>query len=219
MDESTTSPPSWPPPNGLTSIIVPRSSTILSMHGSAHISAPASLVFSIILDTSTYPTWNTFCPRVTIHSQPRNVPSDAQQILHKDTSLTFHVVMDASKPHSVTDISLRVTDVSTPEAQSGYVPKEVLEGDGTFERDLARVYSVAWTAEGSFLWRGLKCERWHEIREISERECEVRTWECQGGVLARVVKYMFKDVLQRKFQNWCVELKREAEKRFSESND
>ena len=127
--------------------------------------------------------------------------------------------MDASKPQSVTDTRLRVTDVSRPEAQSGYVPKEVLEGGGTFEGDLARVYRVAWTAEGSFMSKWLKSERWHEIREISERECEVRTWECQGGMLARVVKYMFKDVLQRKFENWCGELKREAERRFSESND
>ncbi len=188
------------------------------MHGSAHIAAPASLVFSIVRDISSYPNWNTFCPRATIHSQPPNISSDAQQILHKDTSFIFHVVMDASKPNSVTDTKLRVTDMSTPPEQSTYVPKEILENDGSFERHQGRVYRVAWTGEGKFMTRGLKSERWHEIVELGENECRVKTWECQGGMLARAVKYYYKDVLQRKFEEWCQELKTEAERRVREGN-
>ena len=215
MTKSMDSTP-WPPPNGLTTVVVSRASTVLSMYGSARIAAPASLVFSIVRDISNYPTWNTFCPRATIHSQPPTISPDAQQILHEGTSFTFHVVMDASKPNSITDTRLRVTDVSTPQEQSGYVSGEILE-DGIFTKDQGRVYRIAWTGEGKFVTRGLKSERWHEVIELGEEECEVRTWECQGGMLARAVKYYYKDVLQQKFEGWCLELKREAEKRVAES--
>lgn len=126
--------------------------------------------------------------------------------------------MDASKPGSVTDTKLRVTDFSTPLEQSTYVPREISENDGSFERDQGRVYRIAWTGEGKFMARGLKSERWHEIVELGENECQVKTWECQGGMLARAVKYYYKDVLQRKFEEWCQELKMEAERRVGEGN-
>ena len=106
-----------------------------------------------------------------------------------------------------------MTDFSTPEAQSGYIPADILKGDGTYEADLGKVYRVAWTTEGGFVARGLRSERFHEIIVLGEGQCEVRTWECQGGVLARAVKYYYKDTLKKKFAKWCEDLKREAEKR------
>lgn len=108
--------------------------------------------------------------------------------------------------------------MSTPQEHSTYVPRELLENDGSFERDQGTVYRIAWTGEGKFMARGLKSERWHEIVGLGENECRVKTWECQGGMLARAVKYYYKDVLQRKFEEWCQELKREAERRVRESN-
>ena len=126
--------------------------------------------------------------------------------------------MDASKPNSVTDTKLRVIDLSTPQERSTYVPQEVVEGDGTFERDQGRVYRIAWTGDGKFMTRGLKSERWHEVVDLGENECLVKTWECLGGMLARVVRYYYKDVLQRKFEEWCQELKQEAEKRVREAD-
>lgn len=206
----------WPPPNGLTTVIVPRSSAVLPVFSSARIAAPASFVFSIVLDTSWYPTWNTFAPRVTIRSQPASVPEKKQNILQKDTCFTFHVVMDAKKPDSVSDTKLRVTDYSTPDEQSDYVSKDLLEDDGSFERDQGRVYRVAWTLEGDYVTKGLRSERFHEIIDLGDHECEVRTWECQGGLLAKVVKSMYKDVLEAKFQQWCQELKTEAERRVAD---
>lgn len=129
--------------------------------------------------------------------------------------------MDASKPSKVTDTQCRVTDISTPEAPSSYVPTETLQGDdGTYEKDLRRVWRIAWTTEGGFVARGLRTERFHEVIELEEgKECEVRTWECQGGVLARVVKFQYKNVLERKFEQWCAELKNEAERRAREAEE
>jgi len=216
------SPEPWPPTSGLTTKIVSRKDTILPISASLRIPAPAAVVWSVLLDTSTYPLWNTFCPRVTIHSQPEGVdPKDPT--LHLSTSFTFHIVMDKSKPTKVTDTQLRVTDFSTPQNPSDYIPMAVLKSEPSFSSDLGHVYRIAWTTEGGFVARGLKTERFHEIIPILDGqggvECEVRTWECQGGPLARAVKYMFKETLQKKFMEWCEDLKKEAEKRLTEGLD
>lgn len=122
--------------------------------------------------------------------------------------------MDASKPDKLTDTPLYVTDLSTPESPSDYVPESLLKGKdaGTFMADLGRVYRVAWTTEGGFLARGLKSERFHEVVVLGENECEVRTWECLGGVLARAVKWFYGETLMEKFGVWVGDLKGTCEK-------
>ena len=125
--------------------------------------------------------------------------------------------MDEKKPDSVTDTRLQVTDYSTPEEQSGYIPEDLLENDGSFEKDQGRVYRVAWTVTGAFVSRGLSAERFHEIIDLGEQGCEVRTWENQSGIVARLVKLTVKDVLQAKFEQYCRELKMEAERRVADS--
>ncbi|KAL2042187.1 hypothetical protein N7G274_005375 [Stereocaulon virgatum] len=203
----------WPPANGLTTQRVPRLNVILPIHASTTVAAPASLVWSTLRDLSDFPTWNTFCPSATIHSQPKDAAESEANLLHLDTSFTFNVIMDASKPSKITPTQLRVTDFSTPDAQSGYIPADVLKVDGTYEADLGKVYRIAWSTEGGFVARGLRSERFHEIIVLGENQCEVRTWECQGGVLARAVKYYYKDTLMKKFAEWCEDLKRESERR------
>lgn len=120
--------------------------------------------------------------------------------------------MDASKPSKVTDAPVRVTDVSTPEKPSYYVSASVLV-DPTFTADLGKVYRVAWSTDGGILAMGLRNERFHEVIVLGEQECEVRTWECFGGVLARMVKWFYGDTLMEKFELWVRDLKRECEKR------
>lgn len=204
----------WPPSNGLSTHVVSRQDTILSISARTTISAPASIVWSILLDTSNYQSWNSFCPSVTIHSQPDQVSKSEAHMLHLGTSFTFNVIMDPNKPNKVTPTQLRITDVSTPEDKSGYVSQEVLSEDGSFEANLARVHRIAWTTEGGFVARGLRSERFHEIIALEEGQaCEVRTWECQGGILARAVKHYYKDILQTKFADWCADLRVEAERR------
>ena len=150
---------------------------------------------------------------MTIHAQPQHVDKTDPN-LHLDTSLTFHVVMNPAKPDSVTDTQLRVTDISTPERPSTYIPRDVLESDEAYSSDLGKVYRIAWTTEGNFVAKGLRTERFHEIIPLQDGNgCEVRTWECQGGILARAVKFYYKDVLKRKFAEWCEDLKGEAERR------
>lgn len=123
--------------------------------------------------------------------------------------------MEASKPQKATDTLLRVSDISTPSKQSDYVPVSLLE-DATFTADLSSVYRVAWTTEGGFVARGLRSERFHEVIVLGE-ECEVRSWECLGGVLARTVKWFYGDTLTEKFGVWMRDLKAVCEKRIRET--
>lgn len=149
---------------------------------------------------------------MSIRSQPDDA-STCNSILQRDTRFTLHVIMDASKPSKVTDTLLRVTDLSTPEKRSDYVSASLLQ-DPTFTKDLARIYRVAWSAEGGLMERGLRSERFHEVIVLGERECEVRTWECLGGLLARTVKWFYGETLMQKFGLWLADLKRESEKRY-----
>ena len=121
--------------------------------------------------------------------------------------------MSPSSPKKLTDTPLRVTDVSTPERQSEYIPEEVRREDGSYTEDLGAVYRVSWKGDGGFFARGLQTERFTEVIVRSEGECEVRTWEVMGGVLARTVKWMYKDTLSKRFEEWCADLKSEGEKR------
>jgi uncharacterized protein YndB with AHSA1/START domain len=211
---STTS--DWPPPSGLSTPIVSRNDAILTSAASMTIAAPANLVFSLLLATADYPKWNSWVPRVSIQMQPDQVSKESTD-LAVGTSFTFHVVMDESKPNKVYDTALRVTDISTPEEHSSYIPKTDLEGDSSYTSDLSKVYRVAWKVDGGWLSSGMKSERFHEVIVLSENECEMRTWEIMGGILARTVKWTMEKTLEKKFSIWCRDVKKAAESRQSSS--
>jgi len=194
---------------------VPRESVILPTYASIEINAPAALVWAVLIDTKRYPDWNSFCPKVTVRSQPEGTDSTDPN-LHIGTSFVFHVVMDSRKPTSYTDTQLRVLDISTPEHASSYISQSTLDSEPTFASDLNKLYRITWTTEGGFVARGLKSERFHEIIVSDDSSCLVRTWECQGGSLARAVKWMYKDTLKQKFADWCDDLKKESEKQYQE---
>lgn len=198
----------WPPKEGLSTVNVPRKDTVFTTSASTRINAPASLVFSILLHVSEYKSWNSFCPQVT--SKSENV--------EKDTSFTLHVVMDASKPASATPTQLRVSDVSTPEHPSKYIPQSTLDSDASYTSNLSKVYRIAWKTEGGFVARGLRSERFQEVTVLGEEECEYRTWENMGGMLAHTVKWLYKQTLKDKFALWAADLKREAERVRAEQN-
>jgi len=206
----------WPPPEGLSTVIVPRGDAILTNIGTATVAAPAPFVFAIVRATADYPTWNTFVPRVTIHSQPKDVPADSTT-LEAGTSMTFHAVMDAAKPDKTHATQLRVTDVSTPALPSYYVPCTALDQDGSYTTFLNCVYRISWASEGGLVARGLKTERFHEVIVVDGVNCVVRTWENHGGVLARTVRWLYQETLRVKFQEWCDDLKKYAEMKYVET--
>lgn len=131
--------------------------------------------------------------------------------------MMLHPIMDASNPEKATPTQLRITDISTPESPSSYISQEILDEDPGYTSDLSKVYRISWKGEGGFVSMGLHTERFHEIIVVDDENCEVRTWEVMGGILARTVKWMFKKTLEEKFELWCKDLKKVSEERAKET--
>ncbi|CAG8083052.1 unnamed protein product [Penicillium olsonii] len=173
----------------------------LHIGSSTLIPAPSPKVWAALTDTSTWPTWNSFVPRVTIRSQP-NAPSQSplSPILQQGTKFTFHVRMDptstSEKPQPATDVHLLITECTAPDPETGAVGRIVWTGDyeapGTMSRSL------------------LLAERVHEIRDV-EGGTEVRNWEAQVGWVVFVVRMMYGVRLQANFELWVDDLRRFVE--------
>ncbi|RMZ71001.1 Polyketide cyclase dehydrase [Pyrenophora seminiperda CCB06] len=219
----------WPPAEGLTTKLVPRTHAVLQLAHSTIIHAPAPLVFDALLNVAEYAKWNTFIPSVRIVSQPptRSPESPNNKDNERDrthlrlgTTMIFDAVMDASKPTATTPSSLRIADISTPTSPSSYLSPSLL-ADPSFTADLSKVYRVSWVGNGGMMYAlgaVMKVQRFHEVIVRGDAECEVRTWELMGGVLAYLVKMSFGAGLQGKFVTWCEELKAWCEKVYKEGD-
>ncbi|KAJ5161126.1 hypothetical protein N7492_006518 [Penicillium capsulatum] len=185
----------------------------LHFGSSAHVNASAAQVWDALIDTSTWPAWNNFVPRVTIREQPNadvqagNDEPGAGALsprLQNGTRFTFHVRMDpfSDKPQAATDTPLRVTEYTPPNLETG------TPGRITWASDL--------DAPGAMAQSLLKAERTHEVTPV---ECgtEVRNWENQVGWLVCVVRWMYGERLQRCFELWVNDLKGFVEKGTSTS--
>lgn len=210
MDEAT----AWPPPSGLTTKIVPRKNATAQVSHATTIKAPAALVFDTLLNVSEYSKWNSWIPTVTVNSQPpptgpNDDPNDFSR-LRIGTNMTFNVVQNPSKPDSIVRVQLRVTDICTPSAPTSYLTPELLK-DPTFTSDLSKVYRVSWAGRGALNEYAMQLERYHEVIITGDEECEVRSWEIFGGLLAWAVKFTQEKPLKGKVATWCADLKQKCE--------
>ncbi|KAL9616394.1 MAG: hypothetical protein Q9204_008581, partial [Flavoplaca sp. TL-2023a] len=144
-------------------------------------------------------------------------PPDEQDFLNADAKFTYAVVLDPSNVDEDgqpmrTPALEQVSDLSTPEHPSDYVPRDILDNDGSFYPNLSMVYRIAWITDGDIVAQGLYTERFNEIIDLGEG-CGVlyRTWELQCGLLAQVIKHAYEGLLQDRFEDWANGLKAESE--------
>ncbi|KAJ5549212.1 hypothetical protein N7513_006446 [Penicillium frequentans] len=172
----------------------------LHIGSSIFIAAPSTVVWAALTDTSTWPSWNEFIPRVTITSQPAKDDSTTElsPILQKGTKMTFHVRMDptSDKPQKANDTQLMVTELEAPNPETNTPGRIVWVSDSE--------------APGGFSPSLLTAEREHEIKEV-EGGCEVRNWENQIGWLVYAIKWMYGKRLEANFDLWVQDLKRFVE--------
>lgn len=164
------------------------SDAIYYAHSTTTTTAPAEKTWQTLINTSTWPSWNTFCPRVTIRHQPGQHDS---AILQLGTKMTFHVHMDANSPVE-TDVYLVVTQFEPPEGgKTGRI-----------------AWAADYTASGTLSRFLLRAERVHEVVPVDEgRGSEVRNWEVQVGYAAYAVRWMYGRVIQGAFERWVEELR------------
>jgi hypothetical protein len=138
--------------------------------------------------------------------------------LKNGTKMTFHVRMKL--PYKLTDYTdspLEVTEVSRPNdpVNDDYslttMPTHTDAGT-------SGIYRISWALDpdkgiggGGYPKFMLQAQRVHEIRPIvdgtgKETSCEIVTWECQKGILAKVVKSMYGKYMQERFEEWVKSL-------------
>ncbi|KAJ5884941.1 hypothetical protein N7495_009451 [Penicillium taxi] len=182
---------------------IPTTKATLHIGSSTFIAAPSHRVWATLTDTSTWPNWNSFVPRVTIRSQPKTSTEETEgnslsPILQPGTKVTFHVRMDptSTKAQAARDVHLVVTECVKPSVVNNTVGTIVWISD--FEVPGAMGPSL------------LTAERVHELTDaISEgvSGTEVRNWEAQVGWLVYIVKALFGTKLQVNFEHWVNDLK------------
>ncbi|KAG6993871.1 hypothetical protein G7Y79_00050g086080 [Physcia stellaris] len=174
----------WPPPTGLTTILVPRNSTTFTVSAITTINAPASLVFNTIRNTTAYPDWNTFTPAAVITASTNSSPvanASSTGLLSLGDDFTYTVVLDPAHPRNTTPSFEHVNDISTPEHPTTYVPCALLESDGSFWGNLSQVYRAAWGDVNPATRGQLVTERFSEVVDFGNETSGYRTWENQGG--------------------------------------
>jgi hypothetical protein len=188
---------------------IPSASAVLRIQSSIVIDAPIDQVWAALTDTSTWPSWNKFVPRVTIREQPESTEDDSPT-LKLGSRFTFHVNMypepetpaDAATAKQLGSVNLRDTYLKVIECEppSASTP--------TQERKARIVWASDGAADGLIMSSLLTAERVHELVEVQvEGEegkvvTEVRNWESQVGYLAYVVRWMFEGRLRENFGIW-----------------
>jgi hypothetical protein len=115
--------------------------------------------------------------------------------LRLGTSMTFHVILNPSKPRNHRNAELIVSELLRPGDQPpGQRP----------------AYRIMWESDTSLTFPHslpkwlLFCQRVTEVRPVTrgdgKEDCEIMTWECQRGFLARFVKRYYRERLQRMFE-------------------
>ncbi len=151
------------------------------------ISAPPELVLEALLDTSTWPKWNNFVPRVSIATTSKD--SDNTSRLNAGTLFTEHVDMAGRGRSTIVKMKLLMTTLDD------------------MQEPARRGFKVVWLGKGYPDW-ALRSERVHEIYEDGDAGRTVYdVYETFSGPLAWFVKFFVGTTLVWRFGQWNGELK------------
>ncbi|KAL9593766.1 MAG: hypothetical protein Q9219_007397 [cf. Caloplaca sp. 3 TL-2023] len=170
---------------------LPQSSSAFTVNVITTINAPPSVVLNNLLDTSTYPLWNNFVPRVVVLQQDPSInPSPhTAQYLHQGTLFTEHVDMSGNgKPSGLVRMRLLMTHLEQTD-NGGHM-----------------AYQVVWLGKGYPDW-ALRSERVHVVIGNEEGGCKYHVWETFSGPLAVLVRVFVGRRLVERFLQWNAELK------------
>ena len=75
---------------------------------------------------------------------------------------------------------------------------------------------ICWKFTGAPSWL-LRAERVHDITHNEDGTCEYRTWETFAGPMAYIIRLIYGNVLQERFNDWGNDLKRYVEEEWLKS--
>lgn len=160
-----------------------------SIRAVAAIHSPPDAVLESLLDTSTYPDWNRFVPRVEFPHASDPDLSSSDRHLREGLTFTEHVDMYGNgRPSGLVRMRLLMTTLEEA-------------GEGT-----DRSYKVVWLGKGYPDW-ALRSERVHVISPNDDGTSTYDVWETFSGPLAVLVKIFVGKALVKRFRQWNEELK------------
>jgi hypothetical protein len=172
---------------------------VTHIYSEIRIKASAEDTWTYLIDTSTWPAWNTFVSEAQFIDKADEA-YNASARLRKGSGRRFIVNMKGRKWPSIQRVTACVEASTTNNAE----PNEK-----------SRIWRVAWIVEGypNWLFNTVRCNEIEEVvpKEGEEIECIYRTWEDQSGPLAYIVKTMFGKDIEKGINDWANDLKRFAE--------
>lgn len=154
------------------------------------VNATPSAVLDALLDTTKYPAWNRFVPKVDFLESSTPTASSPKGRLGPDVMFTEHVDMfGQGKPSGLVKMKLLMTTL-----------KE------TDERDGSKSYEAVWLGKAYPDW-ALRSERVHAISCDKHGITTYEVWETFSGPLALFVRIFVGTTLVKRFKQWNEELR------------
>ncbi|KAK3310862.1 uncharacterized protein B0T15DRAFT_52988 [Chaetomium strumarium] len=182
---------------------------------STRIGATPRACLDVLITAAEYPTWNRFCRKCTIDSQPE-AASDSETEGSSNNQLRLGT-------HFTFDVHMNLDDADGSTGQAVALDVSVLEPideESSGAGGPRKGWRIAWKQRASLLMPGwmLRSERVQEFVEVPGSgeggpETEYRCWETFYGALAPVVKLAVGKQVQRGFDAWAEGLKARAEGR------
>lgn len=153
------------------------------------IRATPTEVLESLVDTSKYPAWNNFVPKV-------DLPSSSHGRLGADVLFTEHVDMfGQGKPSGLVTMTLLMTTLQEKDEHNG-----------------SKSFEVVWLGKAYPSW-ALRSERVHKISCDDQGISTYDVWETFSGPLAVLVRLLVGNTLVKRFKQWNEELKDHTEAR------
>ncbi|KAI4265919.1 MAG: hypothetical protein L6R38_009082 [Xanthoria sp. 2 TBL-2021] len=153
------------------------------------VEATPTAVLESLLDTSKYPAWNNFVPKV-------DLPSPSNGRLAADVLFTEHVDMfGQGKPSGLVKMKLLMTTLEEKDEHNG-----------------TKSFEVVWLGKAYPDW-ALRSERVHAISCDTQGTTTYDVWETFSGPLAVFVRLFVGSILVKRFKQWNEELRNHTEAR------
>jgi hypothetical protein len=168
---------------------------VLCISSKITISCPPAHAYKVMRDTSTWPSWNSFCPQAEV--VPPNSQTTPAEILVRGSVMTLHVRLAPGSP--------------APRLQK----EEVTEAS---EDGASGLLSISWSARSmpKFMLRSLRVNEFHPVTQDGTEVCDYRTWIQMSGPMAYTIRAMASGILQSRFDDWSQDLKRYAEQTWQQ---
>ncbi|KAK7985201.1 hypothetical protein PG996_005558 [Apiospora saccharicola] len=178
---------------------------------STPIAAPPATCLAVVLDPSTYPSWNKWIPRAVVET-----PAPASALDKVPAALASHLAAaDKDKTHGLlllgAEFSFEVhMDPESTSSRTTHLEitrlEDFVRGEGGDGRKGLR---VAWKTRGD-PWH-VRAERVQEFVEDGKGGCEYYTYETFYGVLGWTVRMFVAGPLSNGLRLWMEGVKKEAE--------